>query len=175
MMSNDVAKGMAAGRRPGLALGSLAGWLLLCFAAAALGARASINAREFYAQLVQPAWAPPGWLFGPAWTLLFSLMALSAWLAGRTPAGPARRRALTLFIVQLAGNSLWSWLFFAWHHGDLAFYEVLLFWAAILATLLAFWRVRPLAGALLLPYLAWVSFAAALNFVLWRMNPGLLG
>jgi tryptophan-rich sensory protein len=166
---------VAIDRRPGPTWWALAGWFLLCFGVAALGARASVNAREFYAQLVQPAWAPPGWLFGPAWSLLFTLMALAAWLAGRAGAGPARTWALALFIVQLALNALWSWLFFAWHHGDWAFYEVLVFWAAILATVVAFWRLRPLAGALLLPYLAWVSFAATLNLVLWQMNPGPLG
>jgi len=150
-------------------------WIVVCYAVAALGALASVNAREFYAQLVQPAWAPPGWVFGPAWTVLFTLMAFAAWLAARGPASPGRTRALVLFVVQLALNSLWSWLFFAWHHGGLAFYEVLLFWAAILATLVAFWRLRALAGVLLLPYIAWVSFASALNFTLWRLNPGLLG
>lgn len=77
---------------------------------------------------------------------------------------------MTLFVVQLVFNTLWSWLFFGWHRMDLAFYEVLLFWLLILATLVAFWRVRPLAGALLVPYLLWVTFAAYLNHTLWRLN-----
>jgi translocator protein len=162
------------GRSP-LKLGSLALWVVVCYGVAALGALASVDARGFYAQLAQPPWSPPAWVFGPAWSVLFTLMAFAAWLAGRGPAGPGRTRALVLFVVQLALNAAWSWLFFAWHHGGLAFYEVLVFWAAILATLVAFWHQRPLAGVLLLPYIAWVTFAAALNFTLWRMNPGLLG
>jgi tryptophan-rich sensory protein len=174
-MPSGSTQAMPTESRPGKGLWALAGWFLLCFAVATLGALASANARDFYAQLVQPAWAPPGWVFGPAWSVLFTLMAFAAWLAGRTPAGAARNRALSLFVAQLALNASWSWLFFAWHRGGWAFYEVLLFWAAILATVLSFWRVRPLAGALLLPYLAWVTFASALNGALWRMNPGLLG
>ncbi len=77
---------------------------------------------------------------------------------------------MTLFVVQLVFNTPWSWLFFGWHRMELAFYEVLLFWLLILATLVAFWRVRPLAGALLVPYLLWVTFAAHLNHTLWRLN-----
>lgn len=156
-------------------LGALAGWLLLCYAVAALGAVASLHAREFYAQFVQPPWAPPAWLFGPAWTLLYTLMAIAAWIVGRTRASPERRRALLMFFVQLAFSALWSWLFFAWRRGELAFIEVLVLWVAILATLISFWRVRPAAGSLLLPYLAWVGYAAALNGMLLRLNPGLFG
>jgi tryptophan-rich sensory protein len=165
----------SAPQRSPLALWSLGGWLLLCFAVASLGALASVNAVGFYAQLVQPSWAPPAWVFGPAWSLLFTLMAFAAWLAGRGHHSAGRTRALALFVLQLALNALWSWLFFAWHRGGWAFFEVLVFWAAILATLLSFWRRRPLAGMLLLPYIAWVSFAAVLNATLWRLNPVLLG
>ena len=153
----------------------LVGWLLVSFAVSALGAIASIDAREFYAELVQPAWAPPGWLFGPVWTLLFALMAIAAWLVWRSGGFRANRIALTLFLVQLAFNALWSWLFFAWHRGGLAFADILLLWVLILSTLVAFWRVRPLAGALLVPYLLWVSFAAVLNHSIWQLNPQLLG
>ncbi|MEJ2309330.1 MAG: tryptophan-rich sensory protein [Gammaproteobacteria bacterium] len=153
----------------------LIGWLLVCFAVSALGAIASIEAREFYAKLVQPSWAPPGWLFGPVWTLLFALMAIAAWLVWRSGGFRVNRIALSLFLLQLAFNALWSWLFFAWHQGGLAFADILLLWALILATLVAFWRQRPLAGALLLPYLLWVSFAAVLNYSIWQLNPQLLG
>ena len=85
------------------------------------------------------------------------------------------RCAGRLCIAQLALNALWTWLFFVWHLGALALVDIVLLWLLILATLLAFWRVRPLAGALLLPYLAWVSFAAMLNFAMWRLNPAVLG
>jgi tryptophan-rich sensory protein len=153
----------------------LIGWFIVSFAVSALGAIASIEARSFYAGLVQPDWAPPGWLFGPVWTLLFALMAIAAWLVWRNGGFRANRAALALFLVQLAFNALWSWLFFAWRLGGPAFADILLLWVLILATLVAFWRVRPLAGALLIPYLLWVSFAAFLNYALWQLNPALLG
>lgn len=151
------------------------GWLVVCFAASAIGAIASIEARSFYGQLVQPDWAPPGWLFGPVWTMLYALMAIAAWLVWRAGGFRGHRTALTLFLVQLALNALWSWLFFAWQFGAVAFADILLLWLLILATLVAFWRVRPLAGALLAPYLLWVSFAAFLNYTVWQLNPGILG
>ena len=152
-----------------------AGWLILAFTAAAIAARASIEAATFYDQLVQPGWAPPPWVFGPVWTVLYAMMAIAAWLVWRSGGLRAQRIALALFAVQLALNALWSWLFFAWQLGAPALAEIVLFWIAIVATLIAFWRVRPLAGALLLPYLIWVSFAAFLNYALWRLNPQLLG
>jgi benzodiazapine receptor len=152
----------------------LVGWLLLSFAAAAVGAAASANAPEFYAQLTQPPGAPPAWVFGPVWTLLYLLMAISAWLVWRERGFRGAPVALGLFVVQLALNALWSWLFFAWHLGAAAFFEIVLLWLLIVATIVAFRRVRPLAAALLLPYLAWVSFATVLAFTIWRLNPQLL-
>jgi tryptophan-rich sensory protein len=153
---------------------SLVGWLLLCFAAAALGAIASANAPEFYAQLARPAWAPPAWLFGPVWAVLYLLMAIAAWLVWRERGFRGAPVAIGLFTIQLGLNSLWSWLFFAWHLGALSFVEIVVLWGLILATTVAFWRVRPLSGALLLPYFAWVTFAAALNYAIWQLNPRLL-
>ena len=155
------------------ALGLL-GWLALCFATAAIGAVASVNAAAFYAGLVRPAWAPPGWLFGPVWSGLYAMMAVSAWLVWRARGLGGARTALILFIAQLAANALWSWLFFAWRRGDLASVEVLLLWGLILATIVAFRRVNALAAYLLYPYLAWVTFAAALTVAVTRLNPGLL-
>ena len=153
----------------------LAGWLVASFAAGAVGGVASARAGEFYQQLARPAWAPPGWLFGPVWSTLYLLMGIAAWLVWRDRGFRGARGPLTLFVVQLAANALWTWLFFAWRRGSLAFGEILLLWVLIVATLLAFWRIRPLAGALLVPYLLWVSFAAALTWSVWRLNPGLLG
>ena len=155
------------------ALGLL-GWLALCFAAAAIGAVASVNAAAFYAGLVRPTWAPPDWLFGPVWSGLYAMMAVSAWLVWRARGLGGARSALILFIAQLAANALWSWLFFAWHRGDLASAEVLLLWGLIVATIVAFRRVSRLAAYLLYPYLAWVSFASVLTFEMTRRNPGLL-
>jgi tryptophan-rich sensory protein len=150
-------------------------WLALVFAAAAIGAVASVDAGAFYAQLVRPDWAPPSWVFGPAWTVLYLLMGIAAWLVWRVDGYRAVRGALVLFLVQLALNALWSWLFFGWHRGAWAFVDILILWALIVATLIAFWRVRRLAGVLLLPYLLWVSFASLLNYAIWQLNPQTLG
>lgn len=156
------------------ALGLL-GWLMLSFVAAAIGAVASVQTATFYQQLAQPSWAPPSSLFGPVWSVLYALMGIAAWLVWREGGWHKRRAALTLFVLQLAVNALWSWLFFAWHRGALAFVDIVLLWLLVVATLIGFWRVRPLAGALLLPYLCWVSFASALNFAMWYLNPRILG
>jgi translocator protein len=153
----------------------LAGWLVITFVAAAIGAAASVEAASFYRMLVQPEWAPPSWLFGPVWTALYALMGVAAWLVWRADGSRGARGALTLFLFQLALNALWSWLFFGWHRGALAFADIVLLWFLIVATVIAFWRLRALAGVLLLPYLLWVSFAAALNYVVWRLNPHMLG
>ncbi|MFC3607550.1 TspO/MBR family protein [Stutzerimonas tarimensis] len=153
----------------------LAAWLALTFLAAGVGAIASADAGALYAQLQRPAWTPPAAAFGPVWSLLYLLMGVAAWLVWREQAVAGRRLALGLFIVQLAVNALWTWLFFAWRLGALAFADALLLAALIVATTLAFWRVRRLAGVLLLPYLAWVGFACVLTWTLWRGNPAMLG
>jgi benzodiazapine receptor len=152
----------------------LLGWLLLTFAAAAVGAVASAEAGAFYAQLVRPSWAPPGWLFAPVWTVLYILMGVAAWLVWREHGFKEGRTALALFVVQLGANALWTWVFFVWHRGGLAFAEIVLLWCLIVATAVLFRRLNALAAALLLPYLAWVSFACALTFATWRLNPGVL-
>lgn len=149
----------------------LLGWLLIVFAAAAVGAIASVNAQAFYAQLVKPAWAPPAGVFGPVWSVLYLLMGFSAWLVWRSR---SNRSAFALFFAQLAANALWSWLFFAWHHGALAAAEVLVLLALIAATMRAFWRSSRAAAVLLLPYLVWVAFASALTWSVWQANSSLL-
>jgi benzodiazapine receptor len=149
-------------------------WLALTFAAAAVGAIASVEAALFYAELARPAWAPPASVFGPVWTALYALMGVSAWLVWRERGAAWRRPALALFVAQLAANALWSWLFFHWKSGALAFAEVLLLLVLIAATVLLFWQVRRLAGLLMVPYLGWVAFASALTWSVWRANPGLL-
>lgn len=153
----------------------LVGWLLLSFAAAAIGAVASVQAADFYQQLAQPSWAPPSSVFGPVWSVLYALMGIAAWLAWREGGWRRQRGVLALFVIQLMLNALWSWLFFGWHRGALAFADIVVLWLLIVATVLGFWRVRALAGALLLPYLGWVSFASALNFAVWHLNPQILG
>ena len=150
-------------------------WLAVSFSAAAIGSAASIQAGSFYTQLVRPEWAPPPGIFGPVWSILYALMSIAAWLIWRTGEVRATRTALTLYLAQLAVNALWSWLFFGWHQGALAFVDIVLLWTLIVATLVAFWRIKPLAGVLLVPYLLWVSFASALNYSVWQLNPQLLG
>ncbi|MEJ0099822.1 MAG: TspO/MBR family protein [Pseudomonadota bacterium] len=158
----------------GRQLAALAGWLVLAFAAASIGAVASINAGSFYGALVRPAWAPPAWLFGPVWSVLYFLMGVAAWLVWRAHGFRTHRGALVLFIAQLAANALWTWIFFSWHQGAVACVEILLLWVLIVATVVSFRRRNALAGLLLVPYLAWVTFAAALTFSVWRLNPGTL-
>ena len=120
---------------------------------------------------MRPEWAPPASLFGPVWTVLYALMAIAAWLVWRTRGVRGARGALALFVAQLALNALWTWLFFAWRRGAWAFAEVLVLWVAVAATTVAFARHRRAAGALLVPYLGWVTFAAALTWAVWRLNP----
>lgn len=153
----------------------LVGWLVVCFATSAVGAVASIQAQSFYGELIQPSWAPPGSVFGPVWTTLFALMAIAAWLVWREGGFRKTRTALTLFLVQLVVNASWSWLFFAWHLGAYALIDLIVLWLLIVATLVSFWRVKPLAGVLLAPYLLWVSFAGFLNYAVWQLNPQILG
>jgi tryptophan-rich sensory protein len=153
----------------------LVGWLGVSSIAAAIGGAASVHAGSFYTELVRPEWAPPADLFGPVWTALYALMGIAAWLVWRVGGFRDARAALTLFLVQLAVNALWSWLFFAWRSGAWALTDVLVLWVLIIATLSSFWRIKPLAGILLIPYLLWVSFASVLNYAVWRLNPQVLG
>lgn len=162
------------GKRSGQLKGLLA-WYAITFAAAGIGALASSGADTFYAQLARPAWAPPASLFGPVWTLLYAMMAFAAWLVWKVRGTSTAPRTLALYGAQLVVNAAWSWLFFGMRSGGAAFAGAVLLFALVAATAAAFWRVRPLAGMLLVPYLAWVGFACILTYTTWRMNPQLLG
>jgi benzodiazapine receptor len=142
--------------------------------AAGIGATASLDAGPFYDRLDRPGWAPPPSVFGPVWTVLYASMGIAAWLLWRSTGFRAARFALSLFLAQLALNALWSWLFFGWHRGALAFADILALWVLIGATIVAFWRVRSLPGALLVPYWLWVGFACVLNYSVWHLNPQVL-
>lgn len=146
----------------------------ITMAAAAVGGWASANAPGFYSTLNKPSWAPPAAVFGPVWTVLYLLMAVAAWLVWKEGRKREVRRALSFYLLQLALNALWTWVFFAWRLGGWALAEISVLWVLILLTSIGFYRVRPIAGLLLVPYLAWVTFATVLNAVLWRMNPPLL-
>jgi tryptophan-rich sensory protein len=149
------------------------GWALLGFVllvAAVAGSGAYFQPGEWYAGLIKPAWTPPNWLFPVAWTLLYLTIALAGWLVWRERGAPGVRLAFSLYGLQLVLNALWSWLFFGLHRMDLGLADILALWLAIAATIVAFFRIRPAAGLILLPYLVWVGFAALLNLGLWRLN-----
>jgi len=148
---------------------ALVAWLALCFAAS--GTAVFVSTGGWYADLHKPLWNPPAWVFAPAWTLLYVMMAVAAWLVWREGGWKAHRRALGLFVLQWLLNALWTPLFFGMHRPELALAEIIMLWCVLAATLVSFWRVRRAAGFLLMPYLAWVSFAAMLNFTIWQMNP----
>lgn len=147
---------------------------LLVFVAATAGAMATAQAGSFYTELVRPGWAPPGWLFGPVWTILYACMAVAAWLVWRERNHPNRRTALGIYGIQLILNALWSWIFFAWLLGGVAFAACLLLALLILLTLVRFYPINRGAAWLLVPYLVWVSFATVLTWNLWRNNPDIL-
>ncbi len=126
---------------------------------------------EWYPTLTRPAFTPPSWIFGPVWTLLYLMMGFAAflvWQWGLEAAGV--RVALVAFLVQLALNGLWSLLFFGLRAPGAAFVDIILLWLAIAVTTWLFWRVVHVAGALMVPYLAWVTFAAVLNGSIWSLN-----
>jgi tryptophan-rich sensory protein len=153
----------------------LAGWLFLVGIAAALGALASVDAATFYRSLDLPSWAPPAALFGPVWTALYVAMAVAAWLVWSARGWPGAWFALSVFCAQLVANALWSWLFFAWRAGAPSVADIAVLWVMVVVTLIAFFRVRRVAGLLMVPYLAWVTFAAFLNIAVWQRNPAMFG
>jgi translocator protein len=146
-------------------------WIAVCFLAAAVGSLFTApRIDNWYAALAKPSWTPPDWVFGPAWSLLFLLMAVAAWQVWRTVERRLAVMPLVFFGIQLLLNAAWSVLFFGMKSPGLALLEIVLLWLAIVATLVAFRRRSALAGWLLAPYLAWVSFAVALNLAIWNLN-----
>lgn len=143
-------------------------WLALCFAAASFGGL--FPPGEWYAGLERPFFAPPDWLFAPVWTLLYLLMGVAAWRVWRRAGWDGARLALSVFVLQLALNALWSALFFGLQSPGLALIEIGVLWLAIVATIALFARIEWAAAVLLLPYLLWVSFAMVLNAGFWWLN-----
>lgn len=147
--------------------------LVIVYSAAAIGGLATASSVDlWYLELQKPSWNPPGWVFGPVWTALYAMMALAAWMVWRVNGWRSASGALSLFAGQLLLNSLWSLLFFGWQRPDLALVEIGLLWLSIFATMIAFWRHSRAASLLLVPYLAWVSFASVLNYAIWSLNAG---
>ncbi|MGW4924260.1 TspO/MBR family protein [Streptomyces parvulus] len=147
----------------------LLGLLGVCYAVAAIGGLASADAGGTYQSLDRPSWAPPASLFGPVWTVLYGTVAVAAWLYLRRPAAPVRP-AMVWWAVQLGLNLAWTPLFFAAGQYGLAFADICLLLLALTATIIAVGRHRRAAALLLLPYAAWVAYAAALNLDLWLDN-----
>lgn len=143
----------------------LLGFIVLTFLAPAAGAFTPPGG--WYQTLNKPSWNPPPWIFGPVWTALYLMMAVAAWLVWRRV---GQGYALRLYFVQLVLNAAWTPVFFGAHQLGAAFIAIICLWIAILLTLRAFGDVSRPAGLLLVPYLAWVSFASVLNFTLWRLN-----
>ena len=148
----------------------LVGWLVLSFAAGWIGSRSMPG--EWYASLAKPPWTPPSAVFAPVWTVLYVLMGVAAWVVWRRAGFSGAAPALALFVIQVALNALWSYVFFGLHRVDIALVDIAALWLVILIVLVLFWREDWRAGALLIPYLVWVGFASCLNFALWRLNSG---
>ncbi len=149
---------------------ALAGFFVASFAAASSGAIFRPG-RWYYEELIRPSWNPPAWLFAPAWTVFYTIMSIAAWLVWSEGGWSGLAGiALAVFFVHLVLNAAWSYFFFHLERPDLAFFEVIALWVGVATTLVLFWMVRPLAGALLIPYLGWVTFASYLNFTIWRLN-----
>lgn len=146
-------------------------FVVACLAVAGLGGVfTSSSVRDWYPVLQKPSWNPPSWLFGPVWTTLYIMMAVAAWLVWRRRGSVHVKSALRLFVFQLILNALWSPLFFGLRSPLAGLLDIVPLWVAILATLLSFWKISPVAGVLLVPYWLWVSFATALNFAIWKLN-----
>jgi len=146
-------------------------FLFITFLAAFIGSFFTAKSiPNWYQFLNKPVFAPPNWLFGPAWTLLYLLMTIAAFLVWQKRKEVKTKRALTLYFVQLTLNALWSVIFFGFQNLGLAFLEIVILWLFILSTFFNFYKIRKTAGFLFLPYLCWVTFAAILNLSVWLLN-----
>jgi len=146
-------------------------FLATCIAAMIAGAVVTTpNVTTWYKELAQPPWTPPPWLFGPVWTVLYVMMAVSAWLVWKCGDASTSRRPLVLFGIQLVLNVAWSWLFFGMKSPGIALIEILVLLGAIALTMISFGKISRLAGLLLMPYIMWVMFATSLNAGFWWLN-----
>jgi benzodiazapine receptor len=139
-----------------------------CFLAAAAGAL--FPPGDWYERLAKPSWRPPNWLFAPVWSALYLTIAVSGWLVWRKYGLAGAALPLAIYILQLVLNAAWTPIFFGLRRPDLAFFEIVVLWMVIVATIAIFYPIHAGAALLLVPYLAWVTFAAALNFSVWRLN-----
>ena len=147
---------------------SLVLWIILCEGTGWFASHWKPGA--WHTALVKPPWNPPSSVFFPVWTLLYAFMGVAAWLVWLRADAHGRRFALGVFLVQLILNGAWPWIFFGLHAIGTALFEIALLWLAILTTILEFRRISRASAWLLAPYFAWVSFATALTFALFRLN-----
>ncbi|MBC7652772.1 MAG: tryptophan-rich sensory protein [Deinococcales bacterium] len=124
----------------------------------------------WYATLIKPSYNPPNFLFAPVWVILYTLMAISFYLIWDKEPSQKRDKALTLFIIQLVFNILWSFIFFNQHEIFLAFLDIVLMWFFIVLSMVSFYKINPKASLLLVPYIIWISYATVLNFAIWNFN-----
>jgi len=148
---------------------SLLVFVLACAAAATPGI--AFRPGAWYRRLKKPSWCPPDWLFGPVWLVLYLSVAVSGWLVWRQAGFDGAALALSVYAVQLVLNGLWSTLFFGLRRPDLAFMEIVCLWLSVVATIALFHPIDATASWILIPYAAWVGFAAILNLSFWRLNP----
>jgi len=146
----------------------LLGFVAACLLAASPGA--VFRPGEWYERLAKPTWRPPNWVFAPVWSVLYLIIAVSGWLVWREAGFSAAAFPLSIYAISLALNGAWSGFFFGLHRPDLAFFDVILLWVSIVATIVTFYPIEPYSALLLLPYLIWVTFAAMLNLAIWRLN-----
>lgn len=147
------------------------GAIILCQAAGLIGTIFTMDAiPTWYANIVRPALNPPSWIFGPVWTLLYTLMGIALYIVWKKRDAIGRKKALTVFGIQLVLNAIWSIIFFGLKETGWAFVDISLMWIFILYTIVVFYKISRPAAYLLLPYIVWVSFAAYLNFAIWRLN-----
>jgi translocator protein len=150
---------------------ALAVFLGLVAVVSGLGSLFTMSGMDgWYESLDQPDWDPPDWVFGPIWSVLYLGIGVSAWLVWRARGISGARVPLAVWGVQLALNLLWTLIFFGLEQPGFATIEIAILWLAIVATIAAFWPISKVAAMILVPYLAWVSFAAALTFSIWRLN-----
>jgi len=146
--------------------------ILLCLLTGVLGGLATATSVDtWYVALRKPSWTPPGAIFGPVWTLLYLMMAVAAWLVWKERNRRPVRIPMAVFLLHLAVNAAWSWIFFGWQRPDLAFFWIGFLWFWVVVTIFLFLTVRPLSAILMLPYLLWVTLAQVLNYEIFRLNP----
>lgn len=145
--------------------------VLICQAAGGLGSIATYpNIDTWYETLIQPVFAPPNWVFAPAWILLYTLMGIALFLVWEKRRDNRFGAAVIFFFAQLYFNIIWSYVFFSWHNLALAYLEIMLLLGLIIVTTVFFFKISKPAGWLMVPYIAWVTFASFLNLAFWYLN-----